>query len=89
MPESRRTAGDAANDAADRDSVERNSDGVRSEPGFALPIPTVADGLHLDLKGYQVWADALKPIFKKLLGAPAKEDKAPPPTGDPSAQNTK
>jgi lysophospholipase L1-like esterase len=46
---------------------------------------TVADGLHLDLKGYQVWADALKPIFKKLLGPPAKEDHAPAPTGDPSA----
>lgn len=46
---------------------------------------TVPDGLHLDVKGYQVWADALKPIFKKLLGSPAKEDLAPPPTGDPSA----
>jgi len=43
------------------------------------------DGLHLDVKGYQVWADALKPIFTKLLGPPAKEDHAPPPTGDPSA----
>jgi len=44
------------------------------------------DGLHLDVKGYQVWADALKPIFTKLLGPPAKEDYAPPPTGDPSAR---
>jgi len=44
-----------------------------------------SDGLHLDLKGYQVWADALKPIFTRLLGPPAKEDHAPPPTGDPSA----
>lgn len=43
------------------------------------------DGLHLDVKGYQVWADALKPILTKLLGPPAKEDHAPPPTGDPSA----
>jgi lysophospholipase L1-like esterase len=48
---------------------------------------TNADGLHLDVKGYQVWADALKPIFKELLGPPAKEDHAPPPTGDPSAQS--
>src|SRR5436190_10403508 len=47
---------------------------------------TNKDGLHLDIKGYQVWADALKPIFKKLLGAPAKTDRAPAPTGDPSAQ---
>jgi lysophospholipase L1-like esterase len=46
---------------------------------------TNGDGLHLDVKGYQVWADALKPIFKELLGPPAKEDHAPPPTGDPSA----
>jgi lysophospholipase L1-like esterase len=43
------------------------------------------DGLHLSLKGYQVWADALKPQFMELLGPPAKEDQAPPPTGDPSA----
>jgi lysophospholipase L1-like esterase len=44
------------------------------------------DGLHLDVKGYQVWADALKPILTKLLGPPAREDHAPPPTGDPSAR---
>src|SRR4051812_48348209 len=43
------------------------------------------DGLHLDVKGYQVWANALKPIFRELLGPPSKEDHAPPPTGDPSA----
>jgi len=43
-----------------------------------------ADKLHPNLKGYQVWADALKPIFRELLGPPAAEDHAPPPTGDPS-----
>ncbi len=43
------------------------------------------DKLHPTLNGYQVWADALKPIFTELLGPPAKEDHAPPPTGDPSA----
>jgi lysophospholipase L1-like esterase len=43
------------------------------------------DRLHLSLKGYQVWADALKPLFTELLGPPAAEDHAPPPTGDPSA----
>ncbi len=46
-----------------------------------------SDGLHLDVKGYQVWADALKPIFTKLLGLPAKGDCAPHPTGDPSVIN--
>jgi lysophospholipase L1-like esterase len=42
-----------------------------------------ADKLHPGVKAYQVWADALKPIFTELLGRPAKEDHAPPPTGDP------
>ena len=45
-----------------------------------------ADKLHLTVKAYQVWADALKPIFTELLGPPAKEDLAPPPTGDPSVR---
>ena len=44
------------------------------------------DKLHPALKGYQVWADALKPLFTELLGPPASEDHAPPPTGDPSAR---
>jgi hypothetical protein len=44
------------------------------------------DRLHLSVKGYQVWADALKPLLTELLGPPAKEDNAPPPTGDPSAK---
>lgn len=46
-----------------------------------------SDGLHLDVKGYQVWADSLKSIFTELLGPPANEDHAPPPTGDPSVRN--
>jgi lysophospholipase L1-like esterase len=41
------------------------------------------DKLHPTIQAYQVWADALKPIFTELLGPPAKEDHAPPPTGDP------
>jgi lysophospholipase L1-like esterase len=44
------------------------------------------DQLHPTVKGYQVWADALKPIFTELLGPPAATDHAPPPTGDPSAR---
>jgi lysophospholipase L1-like esterase len=43
------------------------------------------DKLHPILNGYQVWADALKPVLIKLLGPPASEDHAPPATGDPSA----
>jgi lysophospholipase L1-like esterase len=43
-----------------------------------------ADKLHPALPGYQVWADALKPLFTQLLGPPAATDHAPPATGDPS-----
>ncbi len=45
-----------------------------------------ADNLHPTVRGYQIWADALKPIFTELLGPPAATDQAPPPTGDPSAR---
>jgi lysophospholipase L1-like esterase len=47
------------------------------------------DRLHLSLKGYQVWADALKPLLTELLGPPNMQDHAPPPTGDPSAAKKK
>jgi cephalosporin-C deacetylase len=43
------------------------------------------DGLHLTPAAYQHWANALKPTLLELLGPPAAEDLAPPPTGDPSA----
>ena len=46
---------------------------------------TDPDQLHLTTKGYQVWAEALKPLFTELLGPPASVDHGPPPTGDPSA----
>lgn len=39
------------------------------------------DKLHLTLRGYQIWADALKPVLRGLLGPPANVDHAPPPTG--------
>jgi lysophospholipase L1-like esterase len=44
-----------------------------------------SDKLHPAIAGYQIWADALKPVLTELLGQPAKADSAPPPTGDPSA----
>jgi len=58
-----------------------NADGVLFEG-----MMNARDKLHPTLKGYQVWADALKPIFTELLGPPAKEDHAPMPTGDPSVR---
>ena len=46
----------------------------------------MGDKLHPTVKGYQIWADALKPLLTELLGPPAATDHAPPPTGDPSAR---
>lgn len=56
-------------------------------PDGTLVEGVTVDGLHLSLEGYQIWADALKPIFTEILGPPAATDEAPPPTGDPSAAN--
>jgi lysophospholipase L1-like esterase len=56
---------------ADKDG--RLIDGVMNE----------RDKLHPTVKGYQIWADALKPILRELLGPPATTDTAPPPTGIP------
>jgi lysophospholipase L1-like esterase len=64
------------------------NDKLADKDGKLLDGMTV-DRLHLSVKGYQVWADALKPVFTELLGPPAKEDAAPPPTGDPSAKKKK
>ncbi len=44
------------------------------------------DGLHLSAAGYQVWADALRPVLTEILGPPAERDLAPPPTGNPAAR---
>ncbi|MEO8563209.1 MAG: GDSL-type esterase/lipase family protein [bacterium] len=46
----------------------------------------MVDGLHPTVKGYQIWADALRPILRDVLGPPATTDHAPPPTGDPKTQ---
>ncbi len=54
------------------------------ERGVLFPGMTV-DGLHPSIKGYEIWAEGLRPILTELLGPPASTDHAPPPTGDPSA----
>jgi lysophospholipase L1-like esterase len=43
------------------------------------------DALHPTIRGYRVWADALRPILTEVLGPPAAYDRAPAPTGDPRA----
>jgi lysophospholipase L1-like esterase len=77
------------------DSLAKMADGrsirfldVNSRLADAAGVPLqdmMVDGLHLSLKGYEVWADGLRPILTELLGTPATTDHAPPPTGDPSA----
>ena len=62
------------------------NDQLADASGHLLPRMS-ADGLHLEEPGYEVWAQALRPIFEELLGPPAEEDSAPPPTGDPSAES--
>jgi len=56
-----------------------------ADTGGKLREGMSSDGLHLEEKGYDVWADALKPILIEIMGPPSTEDHAPPPTGDPSA----
>jgi GH35 family endo-1,4-beta-xylanase/lysophospholipase L1-like esterase len=60
------------------------NDQLKDDKGDLLPGVS-RDGLHLEEKGYDVWAAALKPLFTQLLGPPAQMDQAPPPTGDPGA----
>lgn len=61
------------------------NDKLADQDGRLFPGMMNADRLHPTLKAYQLWADALKPLFTELLGPPANTDHAPPPTGDPSA----
>ena len=61
------------------------NDRLADANGVLFPGVTDPDMLHLSEKGYQVWADALKPLLTEILGPPADVDYAPPPTGDPSA----
>jgi cephalosporin-C deacetylase len=49
---------------------------------------TDPDRLHLAVKAYDIWADAIKPILTDWLGPPAATDSAPAPTADPSAPAT-
>lgn len=65
------------------------NDTIADRDGRLAPGMMDPDQLHPTLRAYQVWADALKPIFTELLGPPATIDHAPPPTGDPSALASK
>jgi len=55
--------------------------------GDVIRPEMATDGLHLSLAGYEVWAEALKPLLREILGPPAEVDSAPPPTGNPAARS--
>jgi lysophospholipase L1-like esterase len=61
------------------------NDKIADRRGLLLDGMMNPDRLHPGVRAYQIWADALKPIFTEVLGPPAATDQAPPPTGDPSA----
>jgi cephalosporin-C deacetylase-like acetyl esterase/lysophospholipase L1-like esterase len=82
-------------DAANR-QIAKLADGksvryVNINDRLAFPDGTLRDGmspdgLHFTVQAYQEWANALKPLLTELLGPPANVDRAPAPTGDPSAR---
>ncbi len=88
MPEIDRINANLAQMADGRKVRYLNINGQLAESGGKLHegMMNASDQLHPTLAGYQVWADALKPVLTELLGPPAKEDHAPAPTGDPSAR---
>lgn len=65
--------------------VDINRELADSDGKLFPGMMNASDKLHPTVRGYQVWADALKPIFSEILGPPGTQDHAPPPTGDPSA----
>ena len=87
LPVIRRINGNLAKMAGDRKVRYLDLNGkLADSQGQLFDGMMNADKLHPAEKAYQVWADALKPIFRELLGPPGAEDHAPPPTGDPSAR---
>ncbi len=60
------------------------NDQLADESGQLLPSVS-EDGLHLEEPGYEIWANALKPYLREILGPPAEVDRAPPATGNPAA----
>jgi lysophospholipase L1-like esterase len=85
LPEIRRI-NDELEELADGQTIfYLNVNGQLADPDGILFDGMTTDQLHLTVKGYQVWADGLRPLLTEMLGPPAQTDHAPPATGDPSA----
>jgi lysophospholipase L1-like esterase len=35
----------------------------------SIPVEIMADGLHPTTRGYEIWAEAVMPTFREMLGA--------------------
>lgn len=84
MPEIRQINQELAKLANGRDIFSLDINDKLADSDGKLFDGMTIDKLHLSEKGYQVWADGLRPMLTKFLGPPAETDHAPPPTGDPS-----
>jgi lysophospholipase L1-like esterase len=40
------------------------------EPDGSISVEIMADGLHPTERGYEIWAEAVMPTFREMLGAP-------------------
>jgi beta-glucosidase len=38
------------------------------EPDGSISVEVMADGLHPTERGYEIWADAVMPTFREMLG---------------------
>ncbi len=85
LPEIRQINDELAKLADGKTIFYLNVNNRLANPDGILFDGMTVDKLHLSDKGYQVWADGLRPLLTELLGPPAKTDHAPPATGDPSA----
>src|SRR4051794_3373728 len=85
LPEIRKINDELAKRADEQTVFYLNVNDKLADANGRLFDGMTVDKLHLTVKGYQVWADGLRPILTQLLGPPAQTDHAPPPTGDPSA----
>ena len=52
------------------------------EPDGTLSKDIMPDSLHPSAKGYEIWADAIRPQIEKVFGKPIST--MPPPIGKPS-----
>ena len=86
LPEIRRVNEQLATRADGKNIYYVNVNDKLADADGKLLDGMMIDKLHLTPRGYQIWADGLRPLLTELLGPRAQTDHVPPPTGDPSAK---